>query len=232
MALPTTNLQLDVIASALGAIPAIEVDIHDTCNYFNVNENGLDPTYCNGYTPSSRLGNLQFDNNMGYFRGYDHTASLSMINVVVSTTSCGTKNSTSIYTIGTLSNAYDGGYNIYLDSGTTSGVTGFYYTWNTISPYYQWHQTNGWVTKASCTLVGYTGTTIESDSSTACKAESINTFWHNGLGTYPVDGNEVYTNSDGSTLAGTGWQKYVVLGHDYVIYINSGVVDGSASECP
>jgi len=242
MALPTTNLQLDVIAAAL-SISTSNVVLSGVCISGNVNMYGLDSTYCPGATPSARLSNLQSTpHHQSYFRNYNHSAPapLNYVETRRNTSStCPINSSAYVWTSGTtVYESYINGYLLYADStGVSYATQGWYSTTGDTSTYYVWY-TGGfpppvWTSSGVCSsLTSFSATDGPDGSSVeACLNTKYSTFYHDGAGTYPANGDTVYTDSGGSTYATDGWYKYV-SGTSFVYGISgSGVIVTGPNTC-
>ena len=109
-------------------------------------------------------------------------------------------------------------------AGTTEITSSLYYAANGSSFYYTTSVTNTTICAGSHTSYN---ASFESTAERACDGKAI-TFWHNGTGTYPVQNDEIYQDS-GGTSAGTGYQAWTD-GKKVVGYVNTGVM-GSIYSC-
>lgn len=215
MALPTTNLQLDVIASVLGE-STTNVVLSGMCMSSNVNEYGLDVIYCTGATPSDKLTNLQSTPYyQGKFRNYDHNAALPLNGFKArlnSSHTCPIDTSAEIWSSGTtIDNCYDNDYHIYADSsGSTYATNGWYATSIINNNYYVWSSTNDpprWINSGVCSLSSFLAKGPRSTSTEACEESKYDDYWYYGSGSYPTYGDIIFTNSGGTTTASTGYYK-------------------------
>ena len=82
MALPTSNLSVNLILQTLGVSRAEEIFYNFPGRVLKtkqqlrqlVNRSGLDPNYCPGNNRNKRITNLLNDRKLSYFKGYDHNA--------------------------------------------------------------------------------------------------------------------------------------------------------------
>tara|TARA_R100000734_G_C3299807_1_gene90583 strand:+ start:565 stop:966 length:402 start_codon:yes stop_codon:yes gene_type:complete len=73
------------------------------------------------------------------------------------------------------------------------------------------------------------GVTSFEEPEEACGEEEFTTRYHNGSGTYPVAGDNVYTDSSGTTALNGG--SYKIQGNNTVMIIDSGAVTEIFNEC-
>ena len=74
------------------------------------------------------------------------------------------------------------------------------------------------------------------DASSACEAlseggYSNTTLYHDGSGTFPADGDKVYTNNPGTTLASAGVYAYIDGRANFTFSVNGSGEAGEATAC-
>lgn len=217
MALPTTNLKLKDVATALG-MSLTNISMYAVFNNLSVNGNGLNPTYCAGADSAARLANLRTTPySLNKFRGYEH---LTLTQMQVSYSSlqnpCGApSNVVTVYcTHANLAIAYANGGYIYSDAqGTTHASIGNYSdaanTWYSYS--------SGFTAVINCSsLSAISALGPYQDSATACAAFGDEvTYYFDGMFNFPFTGDTVYTDSSGTTPASDG--AYSANGNYWIV---------------
>ena len=78
-------------------------------------------------------------------------------------------------------------------------------------------------------MTGFTGTTTTEVFNTVCSATGSFTYYHNGSGTYPVGGDNVYTSSNGSNFLNAGYYKIAAANTWFRITGGTGEVSATGS---
>lgn len=79
------------------------------------------------------------------------------------------------------------------------------------------------------TSFGYSGTEPFEDASTACsEGGTSGTAYHDGSGTYPANGDNVYSDSSGTTALSDGFYR---INAGQSINVESGALNGNPSNC-
>lgn len=230
--LPTSNLQLDVIAAAITE-STTDVIIRIVCLSNNVDGDKLDPTYCSGTSGALRLANLRSTPyNMGKFRNYSYT--VGGLTYFVGTTvidkeltTCGTKRTTDYWHDGS-GDFPEVGDTVFTDSaGTTypdlkpGNFIGYTDTGDSKKYWIGLVKLGLIATKGQC-LTAFDATAMWATWSQACNDVSSDIeYWHDGIGTpiygHPVVGDAVYTNSSGSTPVANGYYHFDTIGYYFRI---------------
>ena len=79
------------------------------------------------------------------------------------------------------------------------------------------------------TSFGYSGTEPFEDASTACgEGGTSGTAYHDGSGTYPTNGDNVFSDSGGTTALGDGFFR---INAGQSINVESGALNGNPTNC-
>ena len=152
------------------------------------------------------------------------------LNVAQSSTACGTQSSIMVYTsAATLAAAYASGIPIYGDSsGIHYALSNFYYDYFTTTPYYYWRGSGVWASTGDC-LTAFTLRTGAATPAAACASALALDRYHNGAGTYPANGDKVYTTSAGTTeITSSLYYSYATPFGSYSFYYTTSITSTTA----
>jgi hypothetical protein len=152
------------------------------------------------------------------------------LNVAQSSTACGTQSSIMVYTsAATLAAAYASGIPIYGDSsGIHYALSNFYYDYFTTTPYYYWRGSGVWASTGDC-LTAFTLLSGAATPAAACALGTESVRYHNGAGTYPANGDNVYTTEFGSTeITSSLYYSYTTPSGSYSFYYTTSVTSTAA----
>ena len=188
-----------------------------------------------GYYHSGSTTNPYYQwNGTGSWTSSGSCSSLNQIAVGHGSASCvAIGEDHDVHTSGTsISDAYDNSYDIFSTSAGDTYATSYYYfdSTNEYVCYYWSGATGDWGVKNSC-LTAYTGSSIESTSSSACEIPKLGTWYHSGTVSYPTDNDYIFSDQWGESAASAGFQKFVYLMDRFIEIDSNGQVDGIAGTC-